>query len=376
MPRKLPWQVDDKPRKSTTPAASSSKRLSKSTSSITTGLDDTPTPARTPRQTENDDQYIMVEDEFLATAHAFTRHLHHAEYVRKKNEAKIRNANAIEALVRPTGAQSTLSAESRKNMQSEENSTKQKAALAELKRVASRPLVDSEIEDGDVESEEDKDDDPWVGTSLQNLMTHQTKHQSLVGLHGIKSTTRAALGFSKAPVGLSGGSPTRTQDEHFTSTRGAEINPHIVDDETTTDDDDDLDAQPRRSKSVQISTQKPRPATSRSKTCTTVSRSTNAKTQALSRSDPQKNINVSHGSGDSKSHRHATFAPPKRTSRIMSLFDDSDDEQTTKIQKSGGNNNKDQIRKRSPPETPSNKRHKKDGKSKESRLNEVPTFLL
>ncbi|OJD26381.1 hypothetical protein ACJ73_02248 [Blastomyces percursus] len=398
MPRTLPWQVDQKPRKSTTPTASSSKRQSRLTSSTATGLGNVQTPSRgrprivrTPSTSppcevppvefmkeglDNDDQYIMVEDEFLATAQSFTRHLHHAEYVRKKNETKTKNARAIQALVRPTGGNCNLSAESRRNMQSEENSARHEVALSELKRIAGRPPVDSEVEDEGIDSEEDKDDDPWVGTSLQNLMTHQTKHQSLVGLHGIKSTTRAALGFSKAPVGLPGGSRRRSQDEHSPSTRGAEISPHFIDDESTTGDDDDLDAQPRRSKSVQIPTPNPRPATSRSNTYATGSLSTKTRTQSVSRSDPQVGINVSHEHGDSTSHRRDSFVPPKRTSRIMSLFNDSGDEKPTKISKNEGNNYKAQIRKRSPPETSSNKRHEKDGKSKKSRLNEVPTFLL
>ncbi|KAL2374388.1 hypothetical protein RJ035_004947 [Blastomyces gilchristii] len=398
MPRTLPWQVDEKPRKSTTPTASSSKRQSRSTSSTASGLGNVQTPTRgasqivrTPSTSppcevppvefmkeglDNDDQYIMVEDEFLATAQSFTRHLHHAEYVRKKNETKIKNAKAIKALVRPTGVKSTLSAESRKNMQSEENSSRHKAALSELKRIAGRPPVDSEVEDEGIESEEDKDDDPWVGTSLQNLMTYQMKHKSLVGLHRIRSTTRAALGFSKAPVGLAGGSRKRGQDGHPQPTPGAEIRPHVIDDESTTGDDDDLDAQPRRSKSVQIPTPNPRPATSRSNTYATGSLSTKTRTQSVSRSDPQEGINVSHEPGDSTSHRRAAFVPPKRTSKIMSLFDDSEDEKSTKITKNEGNNNKSQVRKLSLSETSPYKRHEKDGKSKKSRLNEVPTFLF
>ncbi|OJD13875.1 hypothetical protein AJ78_05722 [Emergomyces pasteurianus Ep9510] len=401
MPRTLPWQSDEKSRKSVTPATSCSKKQSKSTFSTVAESCNVPMPTRTPRQLvrtpstsppceappvefmkeglENDDQYIMVEDEFLATAQTFTRHLHHAEYVRKKKEAKMKNANTIEDIAR-VGAKSTLSAEHRKKLESEENSTRQKAALDELKRVAGRPPVDSEVEDQGIESDEDKDDDPWVGTSLQNLMTNQTKHQSLVGLHRIKSTTRAAFGFAKTPVGLPRGSARSKQDEHPdehpTSTRGADIDPHIVDDETTTEDDDDLDAQPRHSKSVKTSTPKTRSMASRSKTYTTVSRSTNTKGQTVAGSDPQEKAIVFRELGDSKSKRHPIFAPQERTSRIMGFFDDSDDEQTTKIKKREDNNNKHQIRKRLPSTTASNKRLENDRKSKKSRLNEVPTFLL
>lgn len=323
---------------------------------------------------DNDDQYIMVEDEFLATAQTFTRHLHHAEYVRKKNEAKAKNANAIDALGRPTSTKSILSAEAKKNMQSEENSMKHKATLSELKRVAGRPPVDSEVEDEGLESDEDKFDDPWMGTSLQNLMTHQRKHLPLLGLHGIRSTTRAALGFSKAPVDLPGKGAKKSRNEDPTSTLGANINPHMVSE--STEDDDDLDAQPQRSKSVRIPTPKQRPASIRSNAYTADSLSANTNAQPASRCDPQEKIGASNESGHSKSRRYSTSAPPKHTSRIMRLLDDSDDEQSTEIKEYEISNNKYQYRKRSPSETSSNKRHGKDAKSKQSRLNEIPTFIL
>ncbi|EGC47627.1 conserved hypothetical protein [Histoplasma capsulatum var. duboisii H88] len=396
MPRTLPWQVGDKQRKSTTPSTSSTKWLSKSRHATGTRLENTPTPKSTPPQIlrtpstspplelppvefmkeglDNDDQYIMVEDEFLATAQTFTRHLHHAEYVRKKNEAKAKNAKVINALVRPTSTKSILSAEAKKNMQSEENSMKHKAALSELKRVAGRPPVDSEVEDEGLESEEDKFDDPWMGTSLQNLMTHQRKHLPLLGLHGIRSTTRAALGFSKAPVDLPGKGAKKSRNEYHTSTMGANVNPHMVSE--STDDDDDLDAQPQRSKSVRIPTPKQRPASIRSNAYTADSLSVNTNAQPASRCDPQEKIKASYESGHSKSRRHSTSAPPKHTSRIMRLLDDPDDEQSTEIKEYEISNNKYQHRKRSPSETSSNKRHGKDAKSKKSRLNEVPTFIL
>jgi hypothetical protein len=48
---------------------------------------------------ENDDGWMMVEDELLTTARRFTAHLHHAEYQRLKRLARSR---PLDALSRPT----------------------------------------------------------------------------------------------------------------------------------------------------------------------------------------------------------------------------------------------------------------------------------
>lgn len=50
---------------------------------------------------EKDDQYRMVEDEFLRTAQQFTVHLHTAEYKRQKKMVRSRNAQAINSITRP-----------------------------------------------------------------------------------------------------------------------------------------------------------------------------------------------------------------------------------------------------------------------------------
>ncbi|PGH10847.1 hypothetical protein AJ79_05207 [Helicocarpus griseus UAMH5409] len=405
MPRKLPWQVDDNSSKSATPTPapsnSSIKKHSEPKQLAARGSNsNVSTPARSPRDAvrtpstsppceappeelmkeglENDDKYIMVEDEFLATAQTFTHHLHHAEYVRRKNEAKIKNANAIKDLARPTGLKSALSVEGRKNMEADENSARQKAALEKFKNVAGRPLVDSEVEDEGIDSEEDRDDDPWVGTSLQNLMTNQRKHQSLVGLQGIKSTSRAALGFSKASTDLPPEGQPENHDERSGSSRAAVTDAHVIDDETTTGEDDDLDAQPRQPKTVQR-TQQPKPTVSRTTAYASVSRPTDAETKTTWY--PPEKVNVSHKPAVSVSSnsRHAPFPPSRPRSRMMSFLDDLDDDDDYPApikreyeDKSG----KDQIRKRSPSESTSNKRQDKNSNSKKSHLNEVPTFLL
>ncbi|ODH13518.1 hypothetical protein ACO22_07174 [Paracoccidioides brasiliensis] len=398
MPRTLPWQVNIKGHKSTTSTRNASRKPSSSQASTETELANAPTSTRTPRHTvqtpspsppcepppvelmkeglESDNQYIMVEDEFLATAQTFTRHLHHAEYVRRKKGAKLKNANALKDLARSAGLKGTLGADIRKNMESEENAAQHNAALEEFKRVAGRPPVDSEVEDG-VGSEEDSDDDPWVGTSLQNLM-NQKKHQSLVGLQGIRSASRAAVGFSKTPARSTWERPKSDGDVNEpVSNSGTEVNPHLIDnDETSTCDDDDLDAQSRRPKSVQMASQQSK-CTGESTNPVPISLSTTKGAQTASRSNVQEKITASHHlvRPNPEHPRHNPTPPSTRKSKVMTLLDEFDDDKVHVIRKYDMKN-KDPIRKRVPSETASNKRHKKDRNSKESHLSEVPTFLL
>lgn len=148
MPRQLPWKVNTtttKPKSTTaTPRAASStstSRLtphsrtatpgstgtgpSKSRRSLTldvtctpprpspktspslTPTARTPSPSRPPSplpesqmHTPHDDRFRMVEDEFLATAQQFTRHLHQAEYQRLKAAAAARAEGDAEAIRR------------------------------------------------------------------------------------------------------------------------------------------------------------------------------------------------------------------------------------------------------------------------------------
>lgn len=197
-----------------------------------------------------DDIYIMVEDEFQSIAQSFTQHLHHAEYIRMRNKAKTENASAIKDLARPTDASTTMRAETKKRKEAEVLSAKHKAALKQIKADAGVGIVTPGEEDD--EMEEDKEDDPWVGTTLQGLMTSPKKsQQALVGLQGVKSTTRAAAGFSKAVTP----SPKK-QNSIFDLSIPAPIHngttdqPVEVENEVTSDDDDDLDALPKEKVTV------------------------------------------------------------------------------------------------------------------------------
>ncbi|MCJ1311838.1 hypothetical protein MMC25_005511 [Agyrium rufum] len=144
---------------------------------------------------DGDDSYVMVEDEFCLTAKLFTKHLHHAEYVRLKNEAKARNSLHTAAISRPTDSVTTMREELKRKKQADAKASKNEEALSRLRGMNKRPMVDS---DEDSESDVVNDDDPWVGTSLQAFMTRRgVAKTSLAGLEGVRSSTRAAAGYSK-----------------------------------------------------------------------------------------------------------------------------------------------------------------------------------
>ncbi|KAL8844765.1 MAG: hypothetical protein Q9176_000865 [Flavoplaca citrina] len=149
----------------------------------------------------HDDIYIMVEDEFLSTAQLFTSHLHHAEYVRLKNAAKARNASSLlpnsNAMSRPTDSITTMRAETKKKKEAEARMEKNRAALDKMKSDARSNIALTS--DDDLGSEDEEDEQPWAGTSLQGLMAPAARKNltSLSGLQGIQSSTRAANGYSK-----------------------------------------------------------------------------------------------------------------------------------------------------------------------------------
>lgn len=144
---------------------------------------------------DGDDIYIMVEDEFHAVAKMFTQHLHHAEYVRLKNLAKSRTASTMSTISRPIDSITAMRNETKRKKEADIRDVRTNAAVQKIKSGANRPASD---ESG--LSDADADNVNWTGTALQDLMTvSPTKNQiSLTGLHGVKSSTRAAAGYSKA----------------------------------------------------------------------------------------------------------------------------------------------------------------------------------
>lgn len=170
---------------------------------------------------EADDIYVMVEDEFQAVAQQFTAHLHRAEYKRMQREARAAAAakqnditylNEAKAILRPTDGKTVMSAELKKVKQAREMARKTARGVKELVGDSDedRPTYSSEEEANEVDKvlaaaeEEEEDDDIGIGTSLHGLMASPKKsHPSLLGLEGVRSSTRAAAGFKKqvAPSG-------------------------------------------------------------------------------------------------------------------------------------------------------------------------------
>lgn len=194
---------------------------------------------------DRDDIYIMVEDEFQAVAKTFTQHLHHAEYMRLKKLVRTQNASTISTISRPVDSITKMREETKKKKEAEAKSAKQQTALQQIMGRARgrRPQTDSE----NSESDEEKHDDPWVGTTLQGLMTKSPHkpHTSLTGLQGVKSSTRAAAGYSKPesrPL-------QRPKLFDLSPTAGQRKRPNPPpqpandeEDATSSGDDDDLDA--------------------------------------------------------------------------------------------------------------------------------------
>ena len=133
---------------------------------------------------DEDDIWMMVEDEFDSLARTFTSHLHHAEY--KRLMKKAREAPRKEL----PDPQSPMSKETKRKLQRGALDKQQQDALG---RIGAR------IDNDPVDAEEDKVDDPWRGTALAGLIALGSQERpSLIGLEKMPSSTRAAQGFSKA----------------------------------------------------------------------------------------------------------------------------------------------------------------------------------
>ncbi len=185
---------------------------------------------------DQDDIYIMVEDEFQAVARMFTQHLHHAEYLRLKNLVKSQNASTIQSISRPVDPRTTMRPETRKKIVAETLQKGMKKAVHQLKLGADSDGNYDPESDLDV----DKEDDPWVGTSLQSLMTSPRRSQnSLTGITGIKSGSRAAAGYLKAKPRpepkISTSSVARSNLRHSAISQQDDEAP-------SSEEDDDLDA--------------------------------------------------------------------------------------------------------------------------------------
>ena len=187
--------------------------------------------------------YIMVEDELLAIAKEFTQHLHHAEYVRLKEEALAREGSGIDRPSRPTDVRAIMSEELRRRKDAQARAKAQKGKVDALTK-GLRDGPDAVQVPGMDEEEEDRDDDPWVGTSLQGLMSDvRDPRPSLTELADLKSASRAAAGLSRADSTLSRSTqPTVPKTAPARPMRACSIHDEGA---STTESDDDLGRPPR-----------------------------------------------------------------------------------------------------------------------------------
>ncbi|KIH93148.1 hypothetical protein SPBR_02913 [Sporothrix brasiliensis 5110] len=174
---------------------------------------------------DHDDRYRMVEDELLAVAQTFTAHLHAAAYQRLKRraqQAKGPVAAASRSLARPT-VTTGVSAAARDRVARRTAAAKQRAKKAAAVRAVG--LV-HDAGDGDDNHEDDKDNTPWAGTALHDLMESDPRkgRPSLVSLASVAGNRPSAVVL------------------------GSRVGGGEVDDDD--DDDDDLDGPPVKQKTT------------------------------------------------------------------------------------------------------------------------------
>lgn len=139
---------------------------------------------------EQDDIWVMVEDEFLSTAHLYTSHLHKAEYLRLKKLARSQNASTIESIARPVDDRTEQSGESKK-----------KIVGARQRAMGTKAMQNLEGDRRGLGRDEDEneDDDPWMrDPRLAGLMTQRENSTQLSRIAGAKSKTRASAGYAQA----------------------------------------------------------------------------------------------------------------------------------------------------------------------------------
>lgn len=307
----------------------------------------------------------MVEDEFYAVAQTFTQHLHYAEYVRRTKEAKAQNATAIRNLERPTDDKTPMSDALRRKKASEALRSRQNTGLDGM--VGKRPRADSSSdgegaeEEGKNNEEDNEDEEMWSGTHLYDLMTSPRKARALVGLQGIRSSTRAAAGYAQSakakhqiatsPEQMERGSPSPVKGQSR-QRPDEEI--------ATSDEDGDLDARPNPA--IGRTIQKP----SRREDSTRKLSTSNATLVGTKKSHETRNFST-----ESKYSTPVRSSKSRRSLLLVDDFDPLPDDMDMDI-KHATPNVEPSIRRR-----PSqNDSRAKVSEPKKSRLNEVPTFLV
>lgn len=122
-----------------------------------------------------DDAWMMVEDEFLATAQLYTQHLHHAAYAEQKRRAQARGERVLRTMERHTDGRT------RRDGMVVEREERERGI---------RKAVDEE------EDEEGELTDPLLGALMNDP---RRMGRALEGVGKVKSESRAAKGFLRSP---------------------------------------------------------------------------------------------------------------------------------------------------------------------------------
>jgi hypothetical protein len=183
---------------------------------------------------EQDDIWVMVEDEFLSTAHLYTSHLHKAEYLRLKKLARAQNASTIQNIARPVDDRTEQSMESRRKMEGATQRIMGERAMRNLQ--------------GDMQlmgrgEDEDEEEDPWMrDPRLKGLMTQRENSTQLSKIAGIRSKTRASAGYAQASQLQVTNREVDNMDEAEVPVRRAPVKPKTISVDQTVDEDEDSDS--------------------------------------------------------------------------------------------------------------------------------------
>ncbi|KAL2159463.1 hypothetical protein VTH06DRAFT_2468 [Thermothelomyces fergusii] len=190
---------------------------------------------------DHDDMYRMVEDEFLAVAGEFTRHIHTAEYQRLKGLAKSQNAETIQTISRPVTQEMT-------------DLVKWRHAALDTAARQRRGLAKALRQRGTSNDSDEENLPRRPATSLQGLMDNSPRKQSvpLTSIIGTRpgSSYRRATGVGPSSHQRPGNhtTPFTKPGKHVTAPgsahQGPSLEPFKHEISTDSDEDDGLDGQP------------------------------------------------------------------------------------------------------------------------------------
>ncbi|KAF2428896.1 hypothetical protein EJ08DRAFT_650870 [Tothia fuscella] len=197
-----------------------------------------------------DDIWVMVEDEFYATAKKFTQHLHHLEYRRLKKQAASQNASTIHKISRPVDGKTQMSTETKLKIRSTEQRHKINNAITNMGG------------NGRDDKQESEDDDPWMNDPrLAGLMTEKERPPTkLTEFVGVKSRSKASQGYSGG--GPSQASQLESSARNFTiaEREKSRLSKPLRTTEESDYEAEDLDANPEPSRPTKMSYSRSRTA--------------------------------------------------------------------------------------------------------------------